>query len=581
MSVAGHAGTVRIKRLDAKGLELAVRHARREDEISLDRVTRPGNPPVTTTGLDYESLYAAHVQGAKRNKTAEALALHVGLQFPKNLVDGEDPEFMLRHARAFITSVFGEDAIFADRIDRDEESRHFVDIFVAPKYEKTTKARGKKPETTTTWVSLTKHLKDLCKEFGEYNKNGDPDLRCQGRALQSAFYAYMHHQMKLQGVQRGQQKLWRGDDWKTPEYIKAQHLARELAERTKYAVPELLKQAMVGNFIALPDQGEFAVDTDILAKFGELTQATSYDTAYEIGRAVQDVKTEIERARQAKLAAAEPTPAEIERVRQTKLAAAEPTPAEIERVRQTKLAAAEPTPAEIERVRQTKLAAAEPTPAEIERVRQTKLAEIEPEIAKLTAEAERNQQATALALRQAQEAAARAANEEQRAKNVAAMWREKSRTGEAKLAAREAELNAKSQKLDQDRAAIDQRDREIRAFEAGLTAYADGKIVGAGEEDGPKVLIWSAAALKDGSAAKLALAIKPAMDRVWTWVRQKGQEMLRFRATMVGKLNALPAAQRSTPEAREAEQIAQPDKTELEYQQAMALMRARAAGKGL
>lgn len=212
--VSGVSGAVRIQRLSGVSFAAAEAHGKRLDAIGKARAVIEDAPPITTTGLDLANLYADHAKGAKVQKSGTK-ALHLVLQFPKDLVDGEDGQTMLRHARDFVASVFGPEAIFADRVDRDEKSRHVVDLFLAPKYEKITKRRSQAAITTS------KHLKDLAEARGKA-----PTLRGQGQALQDAWFEYLRDQMQL-NVSRGKPKQLPGDDWQTPEGLELDRLREE------------------------------------------------------------------------------------------------------------------------------------------------------------------------------------------------------------------------------------------------------------------------------------------------------------------------------------------------------------------
>lgn len=118
--VAGVAGAVRILELTLGDLTGAENHGKRLDKVGPLRAINHA-PPLTTTGLDVVTLYHAHVEGALVPK-ARAKALQILIQFPKDLVDGDDAKTMLHHAREFAKKVFGDQAIFADRVDRDEEA---------------------------------------------------------------------------------------------------------------------------------------------------------------------------------------------------------------------------------------------------------------------------------------------------------------------------------------------------------------------------------------------------------------------------------------------------------------------------
>lgn len=155
--VAGKAGSIRLMHLTPSLLVLAEKHGKRLDERSqLRRIN--DQPPLTTTGLDLVELFEEHIKGAMLHG-GKKRATHINLQFPKDLVDGEDPEYMLGHARGFIEAVFGHEAIFADRVDRDERGRHNVDVFVAPKYIKQNKSGPK------VAISTSRDLKELARAY--------------------------------------------------------------------------------------------------------------------------------------------------------------------------------------------------------------------------------------------------------------------------------------------------------------------------------------------------------------------------------------------------------------------------------
>lgn len=212
-SVVGIAGAVRINQLTGSGLTRAEQHGKRLDATSRARAISV-DPPITTSGLDLNRLYEEHVAGAFVPR-AKAKAMHVILQFPKELTDGDAGEAMLENARTFAERVFGKDAIFADRVDRDEKSRHVVDLFVAPRYVKTTK------RTSKIAVSLTRHLKALAIEYGH-----PPVPHGTGRALQDAWFEYLRDEVGLRDVQRGARKEFAGDDWKSAEQLRSEELAK-------------------------------------------------------------------------------------------------------------------------------------------------------------------------------------------------------------------------------------------------------------------------------------------------------------------------------------------------------------------
>lgn len=233
----GRAGAVRIEPLKLKDLALAENHGKRLDKSSKSRVVYPDAPPLTTTGLDLKDLYLKHVEGVFTPKN-NTKALHLLVQFPTELVDGEDAEYMLKHGRGFAEKVFGPRAIFADRVDRDEKGRHIVDLVLAPIYTKKTKHTEKQA------VGLSWHTKKLANEYyppkeRTKKKDGRPrDINVYdiGRALQSAFFDYLQNEMGLSEAVRGEPKLAPGPDWKS-----AEELARAEIEKAKEAAEEKLK----------------------------------------------------------------------------------------------------------------------------------------------------------------------------------------------------------------------------------------------------------------------------------------------------------------------------------------------------
>lgn len=210
-SSSGLAGAVRIQQMKMDDITRAEKHGKRLDKSSRARAINPEGP-LTTTGLNLNELYRKHVEGAFVPR-AKSKAMHVIVQFPKELVDGEDAEYMLRHARAFVERVFGRQAIFADRVDRDEKSRQVVDVFVAPKYFKETKHEIKRA------VSMSLDLKALARKYGHHtNPQGT------GRALQDAWVEYLRKDMGFDRAQRGTPKVVAGSDWKSAEELRVEEL---------------------------------------------------------------------------------------------------------------------------------------------------------------------------------------------------------------------------------------------------------------------------------------------------------------------------------------------------------------------
>lgn len=224
--VAGISGSIRAVCLTKADLTAAEKHGKRLDATSQARAISK-DPPVTTTGLDLQNLYKKHIKDVFVPK-CKTIAKHIIIQFPKDLVDGEDPAYMLRHARRIVETIFGDEAIFADRVDRDEQGRHIVDIFVAPKYTKKTK------HTSRLAVSVSVHEEALAEK---YDRKNTPWGR--GQAMQDAIYEYFRDVMKLEGVQRGDPKAGPGPDWKAAEELRKEELedikAKLEEERRKIA----------------------------------------------------------------------------------------------------------------------------------------------------------------------------------------------------------------------------------------------------------------------------------------------------------------------------------------------------------
>ena len=223
--VAGKSGSVRFMHLKPSQLKLAEDHGKRLDERSQARMINQ-DPPLTTTGLDLVELYERHIAGAKLHGGKKRV-IHINFQFPDELVDGDDGPYMLKHACEFVEAIFGDEAIFANRLDRDEKGRKNVDIFVAPKYLKHTK------KGSHVWVSTSRDLKELAKAYRPYkDEDGNPITtpKVCGQALQDALHEYFMRVMELPGVERGSPKLKRGSDWKDAEQLRMEELAEAQAK---------------------------------------------------------------------------------------------------------------------------------------------------------------------------------------------------------------------------------------------------------------------------------------------------------------------------------------------------------------
>jgi len=240
--VSGQAGSVRIASLKIGDLRKMQNHEKRLDVSGRNRHVRnvaplvysDGQidiaPPSDEDGAMWGSTlvhdYERHVAGARRNKAADAVALHAFVQFPTGIpINSVTEKLMLQEAVAFVERVHGGKAVFHARLDRDEEGRHGVDVFYAPKYDKVTgKGDTKK---TVEWVSLTKFGKALAAE----SYGGSDGNRNQGRALQDAWFEYLRDDIKIKWVQRGNKKLTNDPDRLSPELFKLKKDREKLKEQ--------------------------------------------------------------------------------------------------------------------------------------------------------------------------------------------------------------------------------------------------------------------------------------------------------------------------------------------------------------
>lgn len=121
----------------------------------------------------------------------------------------------------FAQEIFGGNAVFAARMDRDEKSLTNVDLFLAPRYIKETKHDSKDA------ISISKHLKILAEKYrlgprktdcwdSPQDRNKDqPTLRQQGSALQDALADFFLH--RGYEARRGDPKETPTPDWMSPE----------------------------------------------------------------------------------------------------------------------------------------------------------------------------------------------------------------------------------------------------------------------------------------------------------------------------------------------------------------------------
>jgi hypothetical protein len=200
-----------------KGTLLAAElHGKREDLSSQRRRVNDENP-LLVGGLDLQDLYARHAGDARMDKRTKCPVLHVIYQWPKSLeINEPNQAIMLEVARAFSQELFGGEAVFAGRLDRDEKGQHVVDIFAAPIVTKTS-AKG----VQSRWIQTTTHLKALTEKHREEIVRRHPTIkditspRSQGIALQSE---WINHLRGLgYEIEAKTEKNYSASDWVTPE----------------------------------------------------------------------------------------------------------------------------------------------------------------------------------------------------------------------------------------------------------------------------------------------------------------------------------------------------------------------------
>lgn len=257
----GASGAFRSDPLDASAMGSMQSHELRLDLAGQKRRVREVDPLIYSphgSDLDLKQSYEAHVRGAERNKGARNLCLHAFVQFPTDLeVTPENEQLMLSEATKFVNAHHGGNAVFRSRLDRDEEGRHGVDVFYAPRYEKKT-AKG-----TAEWISLTKFGKELAVErFKDLSrpkidkttkepvldKNGKPVMLkndnsyFQGQALQDLWFQHLRDKMKLDWVERGKKKLGRDPDRLEPEEYKLKQEREKLDKQREAEIADAIER---------------------------------------------------------------------------------------------------------------------------------------------------------------------------------------------------------------------------------------------------------------------------------------------------------------------------------------------------
>lgn len=216
-----------------KSLGSMEKHGKREDRTSQERRVRDKSP-LLHGGLNLRELYDEHVAGARMNKALKRPVMHAVVQFPTEIgVTASTEQKMLEMAVQFINETHGGDAVFAARLDRDEEGQHNVDVFYCPKYEKKTKSRG-----TETWISNSKHGKELCHKHREaiVTRHREGEFTTGPRQVGIALQEELHAFFKRYGVQLADRnkKDRAGPDRLSPEAFKVrQEIKKRAAQETE------------------------------------------------------------------------------------------------------------------------------------------------------------------------------------------------------------------------------------------------------------------------------------------------------------------------------------------------------------
>lgn len=232
----GRKTAIRLSRLTVGGhgpktLAAAELHGKRLDASSQRR--RIANvEPLVHGGLDLQELFAKHAAGCRMDKRTRSPVIHALVQWPTGLpLNSKNEKAMLAHATKFLNDLFGGNAVFASRLDRDERGQHVVDVFCSPIV---TKKDGSR------WVQTGTHLKALCERHRpeiERRHSKITDItspRCQGIALQSEWRAYLERVLNVK-LDPKREKNHGASDWETPEAY-ALRAEKQALEAEKAAV---------------------------------------------------------------------------------------------------------------------------------------------------------------------------------------------------------------------------------------------------------------------------------------------------------------------------------------------------------
>lgn len=216
----GKSGAVRVSTLDATGLAAMERHGKREDASGQARRVSDG-APLVFGDLDICARQEAHTAGRKQQGRVKAL--HALVQFPSELIPNTSTaqRVMLREAVKFINELYGGDAVFAARLDRDEKGTHKVDVFFLPRWDFTYK--DGRTQQRCGLGQFTK--KEAMRRFGR------EDRRAQGSALQDALFEHLRDKLCVPGVMPPERKAATAKDRVEPEFHALRKERENLSQR--------------------------------------------------------------------------------------------------------------------------------------------------------------------------------------------------------------------------------------------------------------------------------------------------------------------------------------------------------------
>lgn len=203
---SGKAGAIRVQTLDATDLAAMEKHGQRKDASGQARRVSD-EAPLVRGGLDIVALREEHVEGRKQQ--GKTKAVHAIVQFPQDLIPNTKmaQRAMLGFAVDFINDFYGGDAVFAARLDRDENGTHKVDVFFLPRWEFQYKDGRKQARCGLGQYTKSAALKRFSKD----------DRRSQGSALQDALFEYLRDNIRVPGVMPPERKKTTAKDRLEPE----------------------------------------------------------------------------------------------------------------------------------------------------------------------------------------------------------------------------------------------------------------------------------------------------------------------------------------------------------------------------